>query len=189
MNKRQEKILDVGCGKNKHQGSIGLDYNPLTGADIIHDLNEFPYPFEDNEFDMVVATHVVEHLPNVIDFVDEIYRITKNGGCIKFVTPHYTNPDWNTDPTHTNHFSSYSFNTFDSEKRNFDFYTSTNIKPTKRYVTVLNLWRMTGLQYLINIDHKFPGLRFIRKFWEQYLCYILRGKDIYFEFEVVKGED
>jgi len=46
------KILDVGCGTNKHPGAIGLDYNPRTGADVIHDLNEVPYPFPDDEFDL-----------------------------------------------------------------------------------------------------------------------------------------
>ncbi len=183
------KILDVGCGTNKFEGAIGLDYNPRTGADVIHDLGKTPYPFEDNEFDLVVSRHVVEHVPDVMAFVTELYRITKNGGRIEFVTPHYTNPDWNADPTHRNHFSSYSFNTFNPEKRNFDFYTDVNLKPLKRYVTLLNLWKALGIQFLVNIDHTFPGLRFLRKFWEQYLSYIMRGKDLYFEFEVIKDKE
>lgn len=183
------KILDVGCGQNKYPNSIGLDYNPRTGADVIHDLREFPYPFDDNEFDLVYASHLVEHLPDVIPFVEEVFRITKNGGRIKFITPHYTNPDWNCDPTHKNHFSSYSFQTFDAEKRHFKFYSDINLRPVKRYVTVLSLWKVFGLEFLINVDHKLPSLRFLRKFWEHYLCYIMRGKDMYFEFEVIKGEN
>jgi len=183
-----KNILDVGCGKNKYPGSIGLDYNPRTGADVIHDLTDIPYPFADNEFDMVVARHVVEHLPDVVVFVEEIFRITKPGGTIEFVTPHYTNPDWNCDPTHKNHFSSYSFNTFHAEKRHFEFYSNIDLRPRRRYVTVLNLWKTFGLEFLINIDHRFPRLRFFRKFWETYLCYMLRGKDMYFEFEVVKPD-
>ncbi len=182
------KILDVGCGTNKYEGAIGLDYNPRTGADVIHDLRVFPYPFDDNEFDLVYASHLVEHLPDVIPFVEEVFRITKNGGRIKFTTPHYTNPDWNCDPTHKNHFSSYSFQTFDAERRHFDFYSHINMRPVKRHVTVLSLWKALGLEFWINIDHKFPKLRFIRKFWEHYLCYIMRGKDMYFEFEVIKSE-
>jgi hypothetical protein len=39
---------------------------------------------------------------------------------------------------------------------------------------------------LVNIDYRFPSLRFIRKFWEQYLNAIVRGKEIHFELEVVK---
>lgn len=189
MNNSKQKILDVGCGTNKVEGAIGLDYNPKTGADVIHDLGEMPYPFEDNEFDIVVSRHVVEHVPDVMTFITELHRITKNGGKIQLATPHYTNPDWASDPTHRNHISSYTFNTFTQEKRNFDFYTTVNLKVTKRYVTMLNLWKSIGIEFLVNIDHKFPRLRFFRKFWEQYLSYILRGKDIYFEFEVIKDNE
>ncbi len=183
-----KKILDIGCGTNKLEGAIGLDRNPLTGADVIHDLNEFPYPFEDDQFDGVYASHLVEHVPEVIPFMEEVFRITKDGGTVKFITPHYTNPDWNCDPTHLNHFSSFSFQTFDADRRHYAFYTDINLRPVKRYVTLLRLWKMLGIEFLVNIDHKFPGLRFFRRFWEQYLCYMLRGKDIYFEFEVVKGD-
>jgi len=65
------KILDVGCGANKTECAIGLDNNPRTAADVIHDLGEIPYPFADNEFDLVVSNHVVEHVPDVMAFIGE----------------------------------------------------------------------------------------------------------------------
>jgi hypothetical protein len=49
------------------------------------------------------------------------------------------------------------------------------------------LWKLTGLEYLINLDNRHPRWRFIRKFWEQYLNAVMRGKEIYFELEVVKA--
>jgi SAM-dependent methyltransferase len=180
------KILDVGCGANKYPGAIGLDYNEKTNADVIHDLGKFPYPFPDNEFDLVVSFHVIEHVPDVMGFVTELYRITKPGGKIRFVTPHYTNPDWASDPTHKNHFNSYSFDTFIPEKRNFKFYTDVNLKPVKRYAGLANLWRSLGIEWLVNLDHLRPGMRFIRQFWEHYLCTVIRGKEMDFEFEVLK---
>ena len=180
------KILDVGCGKNKYEGAIGLDKNPRTSADVIHDLGKFPYPFDENEFDFVISRHVVEHVPEVLGFVEELYRITKNGGKIKLVTPHYTNSDWAADPTHRNHFNSYSFNVFIKDKQVFDFYTDVNLKSTQIHVSLANLWRVFGIEFLVNIDNKFIQLRFLRKFWEHYLSFIFRGKDLNFEFEVVK---
>ena len=45
------KILDLGCGKKKRPGSVGVDINPNSDADIIHDLNVFPYPFENSSFE------------------------------------------------------------------------------------------------------------------------------------------
>jgi hypothetical protein len=37
-----KKILDVGCGQNKFPGAIGIDANPRSHADVIHDLGNFP---------------------------------------------------------------------------------------------------------------------------------------------------
>jgi hypothetical protein len=51
----------------------------------------------------------------------------------------------------------------------------------------LNLWKLFGLELLINLDNRFPRMRFIRKFWEQYLNAVARGKELYFELEVIKG--
>jgi len=181
------KILDVGCGANKMEGAIGLDNNPRTAADVIHDLGEVPYPFPDNEFDLVVSNHVVEHVPDVMAFIGELYRITRNGGRIRLITPHYTNPDWPNDPTHRNHINSYTFNTFMPGRQVFDLYTDNQLKPVRARVSLLGLWNALGIEILVNLDQKSYKLRFLRKFWEQYLSYIIRGKELDFEFEVVKN--
>jgi SAM-dependent methyltransferase len=180
------KILDVGCGINKYPGAIGVDNNPRTSADVIHDLGIVPYPFADNEFDEIISRHVVEHVPDVMAFVTELYRIVKPGGRIKLVAPHYTNPDWANDPTHKNHLNCYSFNVFMADKRVYEFYSTVNLKPVKVYVSLLSLWRAVGIEFLVNLDQKMPKARFLRKFWEHYLSYIFRGKELHFEFEVIK---
>ena len=181
-----KKILDVGCGQNKFPGAIGIDSNPRTQADIIHDLGVFPYPFGDDEFDEVISRHVIEHVPDVLGFVNELHRITKPGGRIKIVTPHYSNPDWATDPTHRNHFNSYSFTCFMPDRSPFPFYTLAELRPLSVHVTLANLWRIIGLEFLVNVDQFWPSLRFTRKFWEFYLSNIFRGKELSFEFAVVK---
>ena len=43
-----------------------------------------------------------------------------------------------------------------------------------------------GLELLVNLDQRSPSFRFTRKFWEFYLSTIFRGKELRFEFEVVK---
>ncbi len=182
------KILDVGCGTNKTEGAIGLDNNPRTAADVIHDLGDIPYPFVDSEFDLIVSNHVVEHVPDVMAFISELHRITRPGGRIKLITPHYTNPDWANDPTHRNHINSYTFNTFMAGREVFDFYTDIRLKPVSCYVSLLGLWRLLGIEFLVNLDAKSYKLRFLRKFWEQYLSYMIRGKEIWFEFEVDKSK-
>ncbi|MFN2453226.1 MAG: methyltransferase domain-containing protein [Pyrinomonadaceae bacterium] len=181
-----KKILDVGCGRNKHPGAVGMDINPATDADVIHDLGIVPYPFPDDEFDEVVSNHVIEHVPDPMMFVAELYRITKSGGRIKLLTPHYTNPDWPNDLTHRNHLNSYSFQNFIPERQLFAFYTTAKLKPVRLYVSLLNLWRALGLEFIVNLDQRWPALRFTRKFWEQYLSGIFRGKELQFEFEIIK---
>lgn len=180
------KILDVGCGWNKTPGAIGIDANPKAHADVIHDLGSIPYPFPDDEFDDVICRHVAEHVPDVMAFVAELHRITRPGGRILIVTPHYSNPDWATDPTHRNHFNSYSFNCFVEDRQLFPFYTEVRLKPIRTYVSLANVWRVIGLELLVNLDQHWPKLRFTRKFWEFYLSTICRGKELQFEFTVVK---
>jgi SAM-dependent methyltransferase len=181
-----KKILDVGCGRNKYPGAVGMDYNPATNADVIHDLGVFPYPFANDEFDEVIGRHVVEHLPDVMAFMSELHRITRPGGRIRLVTPHYTNPDWPNDLTHRNHFNSYSFQNFIPDRKLFPFYTELELKPVRVYVTLLNLWRALGWEWVVNLDQRWPAFRFTRKFWEHYLNSVVRGKELHFEFEVVK---
>jgi SAM-dependent methyltransferase len=181
-----KKVLDVGCGWNKTPGAIGIDSNPRAHADVIHDLGVLPYPFANDEFDEVVCSHVAEHVPDVMAFVTELFRITRPGGRIRITTPHYSNPDWPTDPTHRNHFNSYSFNCFIEDRQVFPFYTDVKLRPIRTFVSLANLWRVTGLELLVNLDQRWPRLRFTRKFWEFYLSYVFRGKELQFEFEVVK---
>ena len=180
------KILDVGCGWNKTPGAIGIDANPKTHADVIHDLGSIPYPFPNGEFDEIVCRHVAEHVPDVMAFISELHRITRAGGRIQITTPHYSNPDWATDPTHRNHFNSYSFNCFIEDRQLFPFYTEVKLRPVRTHVSLASLWRALGVELVVNLDQRWPGLRFTRKFWEFYLSTIMRGKELQFEFEVEK---
>lgn len=58
---RAREILDLGCGTRKREGAIGVDKIPSV-ADILHDLDCFPYPFEDSSFDEIHLDNVLEHL-------------------------------------------------------------------------------------------------------------------------------
>jgi hypothetical protein len=51
----QGSVLDVGCGAAKTPGAVGLDISADTDADVVHDLDEFPYPLETASFDHVLT--------------------------------------------------------------------------------------------------------------------------------------
>ena len=110
------KILDLGCGKRKQKGAIGIDISPDSDADMVHDLNRFPYPFYDEEFEYVQADNVVEHLDDVIKVLEELHRITKNGAAIKIIVPFFRSHYAFIDPTHRHFFTVRSFDYFDPDK-------------------------------------------------------------------------
>ena len=106
------RILDVGCGINKLAGSIGIDRNPGTKADVLVELDRFPYPFRDSSFDGLQAVHVIEHVSDVIKTIEEFHRLVRAGGEVFIVTPHYTDFSSFCDPTHKWHLNSYSLRYF-----------------------------------------------------------------------------
>jgi SAM-dependent methyltransferase len=179
------KILDIGCGRNKAKGAIGMDRVKLDGVDIVQDLNALPYPFADNEFDEVRAIHVIEHLDSVVKAMEEIYRILKPGGRAIIITPHYSDSQsWN-DPTHKWHLTSYSFRYFEPGYAT-NYYTQARFTVESLRIDLARIWRIFGFQFLLNASIKAAPLHFIRKFWENYLCLIIRAQAMTFVLRAVK---
>src|SRR3989338_8777134 len=111
---RRQKIktLHLGCGMFKIPGSIGIDINKNSHADIIHDLNKFPYPLKANTFEEIIAENILEHLDDIPKVMEEIYRIAKNHATFIITTSHFSSVDSFTDPTHKHFFTSRTFDYF-----------------------------------------------------------------------------
>ena len=73
------KKLNLGCGRDFRNGYINLDFVKNKGVDIIWDLNKYPYPFKNPEFDEILVYNIMEHLDKPNDFVRELWRIGKRG--------------------------------------------------------------------------------------------------------------
>jgi SAM-dependent methyltransferase len=175
-----ERTLDVGCGIKKYPGAIGLDVNARTAADVVADLDHQPYPFRDSSFDALRAIHVIEHVSDVIRTMEEFHRVVRAGGTVRIETPHYTDFSSFCDPTHKWHLNSFSFRYFGPDDAGYGYYTTARFREKKCYVKLLALWKWLGFEWLINSSPR------LRKQWEFYLCYIVRGKAMEFEFEVLK---
>jgi SAM-dependent methyltransferase len=176
------RILDVGCGPTKYPGSVGLDMNPATAADVICNLDRGGLPFRDNSFDQLRAEHIIEHVDNIIATMEEFHRVTRPGGTIFLATPHYTDYSSFRDPTHRWHLNTYSFLYFypgGMHGRDM-WYTKVRMREVKLNLTLLKLWRVFGFQFLVNHSRMF------RQFWEHYLSFVIRGKLMEFTFEVIK---
>jgi SAM-dependent methyltransferase len=122
------KILDLGCGNKKYAGAVGIDMNPLTDADIIHDLNSIPYPFEDSVFDEIIADNIIEHLDNIILVMEELSRISKVGATIKVIVPYFRSKWAYIDPTHKHFFTVDSFAYFDPDNIISKLYKYTQVR-------------------------------------------------------------
>jgi predicted SAM-dependent methyltransferase len=97
--RRKKVLLDLACGQSKRDGYTGVDYVEADGVDIVHDLNEFPWPWDDRSVDAIHTSHYVEHTPmyrpdgqdGLIAFVNECHRILKRGGVLEVYHPYSRN--------------------------------------------------------------------------------------------------
>jgi len=176
------RILDVGCGLNKFPGAIGIDRNPRSHADVLADLDHPPYPFRGGSFDEIRAIHVIEHVSDVIRTMEEFHRLLRHGGRVYLETPHYTDFSSFCDPTHRWHLNSFSLRYFGERHGGFGYYSAARYREISVGLKLLVFWRLLGFEFLVN---RFPRFR---RFWEYYLCFVVRGKVIRFELEALKPE-
>lgn len=110
------RVLDLGCGNRKRPGAVGIDFNSRTAADVVHDLNVFPYPLTTASFDEIYLDNVLEHLDEPIRVMEEVYRICRPGGLVKVIVPYFRSPWASIDPTHKHAFTVNSFAYFDPDE-------------------------------------------------------------------------
>lgn len=108
------KVLDLGSGQFPYKAEENeivthVDFRSETVPDIVHDLSEYPYPLEESSYDVVYASHILEHLPDNIRFMEEVYRICKHDGKVIIRVPHFSGRSAWCDPTHLRAYSYYQF--------------------------------------------------------------------------------
>jgi ubiquinone/menaquinone biosynthesis C-methylase UbiE len=89
------RVLEIGCATGRllrhframDCEAVGLEMSlsALEKADGLSPLVQADgtaLPFADESFDLVVANHVIEHVPDVDSFMSEVTRVTKTGGRV-----------------------------------------------------------------------------------------------------------
>ena len=92
-------VLDVGCGRTAPQlRALRGQAGKLFGVDIV-EFSESPegieliqcgvenIPMEDGTVDLAYSRAVMEHIGNIEESYQEVFRVLKSGGCYIFITP------------------------------------------------------------------------------------------------------
>jgi len=115
-----EDALEIGPGKgdfcdhwlNQGRNITAMEANSAMGRLLsnkgVRVVEAFapPLPFDTAEFDVVVASHVIEHMPSVTkasELVEEMTRVCRPGGLVCIVAPDvraWKLDFWNADYTH-----------------------------------------------------------------------------------------
>ena len=107
--------LNIGCGKQKEEGWIGLDKGEY-GQEIVRDIRK-GLPFCDNSVDRIRADSVLEHIQMNEDFIfvmNECLRVLKRGGEMYVRVPCWRGESAHKDPTHCRFFDVMSFSYLES---------------------------------------------------------------------------
>jgi SAM-dependent methyltransferase len=162
------KILDLGCGKNKSSGSIGVDISVDSKADVVCDLNHYPFPFKSDTFDKVVSKQVFEHLDDVEKLMKEIHRIAKHKARVSVYVPHFSCFYSYGDPSHKRTFSVIAFDKLAPR---------CGFRIISRKITFHRAIRRYMIDSLVN---RFP------LYYERFWAFIIPAEHLHFEFEVIK---
>ena len=116
-----KRVLDIGCGRQKLPGSIGADYHPHPGVDVVCDLNG-GLPFGNESMDVVFANQVLEHITRLEHLIYEVHRILRPGGMLVAHTPYFRSAWAHIDPSHVRSFTLSTLDYFVRGTYCYDYY-------------------------------------------------------------------
>jgi hypothetical protein len=115
--------INLGSGNDPLPEHVNVDMLDREDVDVIHNLMDFPYPFEDGSATHIEAIDLIEHLdhytddkqPTIMAFIKECHRILQPGGELYIQTPSWDSELFKIDPTHVRGFHRNSFDFFDPD--------------------------------------------------------------------------
>jgi len=99
--------LNLGCCDRLLPGYVNVDSHGGPGVQVA-DLRE-PWPWDDGTVEAILAQDIIEHLPDKIHTMNEIYRVLRPGGRAEIAVPTTDGPGAFQDPTHVSFWNRRSF--------------------------------------------------------------------------------
>ena len=117
-------LLDLGCRDRKERNFVGMDWRAREGVDIVHDLEDFPYPLDDETCLTIKAAHLVEHIKPwlFIRWMDEMWRLLVPNGQICISAPYAYSMGMMQDPTHCTNITDKTWQYFDPDYVSYKHY-------------------------------------------------------------------
>ena len=115
VSNESRRKLHVGCGRNILEGWINLDLMDLPGVDIVADLDDCKnkkLPLRENSIEEFYVSHVIEHIKNPLDMMEELYRVAMPNAKAIFRCPYGSSDEAFEDPTHVRQYFLNSFGYF-----------------------------------------------------------------------------
>lgn len=82
------------------EGFLNVDLVDGPGVDVTCDLLKPPWPFETQSVTGLHCEHFIEHVPDLIAFMNEAWRVCVVGALFTIIHPHWTSHRAWMDPTH-----------------------------------------------------------------------------------------
>ena len=80
------RALNIGCGTRRIQGVTNTDHLPSPAVDVVTDIESLP--FATGTVDVVFASHVLEHVRDLVVALREIRRVLRPGGFLVAWVPY-----------------------------------------------------------------------------------------------------
>ena len=117
LKENRHVAIDLKGGVFSQKGFITVNSQDLPGVDLVLDLEKYPWPFPSNCADLLISSHLINHLNrnnrNVIRFFDEAWRVLKPKGQFMISAPYGLSYQYIQDPTNTNPVNEAFFCYFD----------------------------------------------------------------------------
>jgi SAM-dependent methyltransferase len=172
----QRTTLHLGAGRKYDPEAVNVDLVAATKPDIVHNLDQTPWPFPDNRFTEVWAYDVIEHLQDIIKTMEEIHRVCKPDATIKITVPHFSSSNAFTDVTHRHFFGRFSLDYFDPSHM-FGFYSDRQFTVQKAQI----IFRPSLMNKIVwRLANRFPH------HYEEAWAWIFPAWFLSFELRVIK---
>jgi len=111
--------LNLGCGNDYLFEWINVDFYDDSKCDVIHNLEEFPWPWENDSISEILIKHTLEHLGAdwkvYIKILQEMYRICEDDALIQVDVPSPWHWNYISDPSHVRPVTPDGLNLFSKE--------------------------------------------------------------------------